>query len=69
MLQSDKDWTAIADMYAMALSGVAEKLTAMEMAAFVAVGILARQHVVGDDAPGAQSVLDFLQRGAQISLF
>jgi hypothetical protein len=69
LLPSNNQWSDIADMYASALSAVSDRLTAMEMAEFVAVGMLARRHVLGDAAPAPESVLDYLQRGVQISLF
>lgn len=65
---AENAWSEIAEMYASALSNVSDRLTAIEMAEFVAVGMLARRHIAAGDAQGAP-VLNFLQREAQFPLF
>jgi hypothetical protein len=61
ILPLTNEWADIADMYADALSTVAEKLSVIEMAEFVAVGMLVRRKCVAAEA----ATLD----GRQASLF
>lgn len=69
LLGSTDEWSDIEEMYAGALANIADRLSAMEMAEFVAVGMVARRHVLRDEAVASESVLGFLRAGVQPSLF
>jgi hypothetical protein len=69
VLSFNDEWKDIAEMYAEALAGISGKLTAMEMAEFIAVGMVARRKCLAADTLQPASVLNFMQYGVQPSLF
>jgi hypothetical protein len=57
MIPREQGWDEIVQLYAKTLSNVASKLTMMELAEFVAVGMLVRQkRLTGDSSRALQAI-------------